>query len=127
MGKRTEGTHGNVGQARDRVHQSSGPYWKRAHRSWWFWIGVVLMLTAITIYVLSDDLAFLPRFQPAGGVGRHRQIAIETDCRSGTATMKSEMMRIDLAANHSGVQTMSGPEGYWANQIYKRRILCKSK
>jgi hypothetical protein len=29
--------------------------------AWWFWIGLALMLTAIAIYVLSDDLAFLPR------------------------------------------------------------------
>jgi hypothetical protein len=55
-----ESTHGNEGPERSRVRNSDGPYWKRAHRSWWFWIGLVLMLTAITIYVLSDDLAFLP-------------------------------------------------------------------
>ena len=36
------------------------PYWKRAHRDWRFWVGMGLMLFAITIYVLSDDLAFLP-------------------------------------------------------------------
>ena len=59
-----EGTHGNEGPERSRADHGPGPYWKRAHHSWWFWIGVVLMLTAITIYVLSDDLAFLPRFQP---------------------------------------------------------------
>ena len=58
-----EGTHGNEGQARDRVHHSSGPYWKRVHRQWWFWIGLFLMLLAMAIYVLSDNLAFLPRFR----------------------------------------------------------------
>ena len=41
-------------------HDLRPPYWKRAHRDWWFWVGLVLMLTAITIYVMSDDLAFLP-------------------------------------------------------------------
>jgi len=63
-----ESTHGNEGPERSSNHHGPGPYWKRAHRSGWFWIGVVLMLTAITIYVLSDDLAFLPRFQPRQAV-----------------------------------------------------------
>ena len=39
------------------------PYWKRAHHDFRFWVGLILMLTAITIYVLSDDLAFLPHHQ----------------------------------------------------------------
>ncbi len=59
------GHHGNEGleggKNRDIVPHDQVPYWKRLHRQWWFWIGLTLMLTAITIYVLSDDLAFLPR------------------------------------------------------------------
>jgi hypothetical protein len=31
--------------------------WRRIHHSPMFWIGVVLCLVAIMIYVLSDDLA----------------------------------------------------------------------
>jgi hypothetical protein len=58
-------------------HQSvpggTPPNWKRAHHDWRFWAGLVLMLTAITIYVLSDDLAFVPRSHPrrttSGAVG----------------------------------------------------------
>lgn len=68
MSKHTN--HGNEGPAREVVHPSDGPYWKHVHRHWWFWIGLFLMLLAMTIYVLSDDLAFLPRFrqpQPVGG------------------------------------------------------------
>jgi hypothetical protein len=34
--------------------------WRRIHHSPIFWIGVVLCLAAITIYVLSDDLAWRP-------------------------------------------------------------------
>jgi len=34
---------------------------KPIHHSPLFWIGVVLFLTAITIYVLSDDLSWRPR------------------------------------------------------------------
>ena len=54
--------HGNEGSAKERVHardSSGGPYWKRAHRDVSFWIGLVLMLVAITIYATWDDLALL--------------------------------------------------------------------
>ncbi len=34
--------------------------WRRIHHSPMFWIGVVLCLSAIMIYVLSDDLAWRP-------------------------------------------------------------------
>ena len=54
------GHHGNEGPERRAVH----PYWKRAHRDWGFWFGLVLMLTAIAIYALSDNLSLLPRSQP---------------------------------------------------------------
>ena len=57
------GNPGNEGPEHDHVHHHHRPpYWKRAHRDWWFWVGLVLMLAAISIYVLSDDLTFLPRF-----------------------------------------------------------------
>jgi len=60
----SEGQHstpGNEGASKDNGRHGPGPYWKRAHHDWRFWVGMVLMLAAITIYVLSDDLAFLPR------------------------------------------------------------------
>jgi hypothetical protein len=34
--------------------------WRRIHHSPIFWVGVVLCLAAIAIYVLSDDLAWRP-------------------------------------------------------------------
>jgi hypothetical protein len=49
---------------RNRTDHAQLPYWKRAHRDWRFWVGLVSMLAAITIYVMSDDLALLPRGQP---------------------------------------------------------------
>jgi len=59
--------HGNEGPDPGTVHhdghRAQVPYWKRVHHEWWFWIGLVLMLAAITIYVLSDDLSFLPHLQ----------------------------------------------------------------
>jgi len=33
------------------------PYWKRAHKDWKFWVGVVLIFAAIAVYVLSLDLS----------------------------------------------------------------------
>jgi hypothetical protein len=38
--------------------------WRRIHHSPAFWIGVVLCLTAIAIYVMSDDLAWRPASSP---------------------------------------------------------------
>ena len=37
------------------------PYWKRAHQDWRFWVALVLMFLAMTVYILSDNLAFVPR------------------------------------------------------------------
>ena len=34
--------------------------WRRIHHSPMFWIGLVMCLAAITIYVLSDDLSWRP-------------------------------------------------------------------
>jgi hypothetical protein len=62
------GKPGNEGVAQESTDRAAvRPYWRRAHRSWWFWLGFVLMLLAITIYVLSDNLALLPHGPPLGG------------------------------------------------------------
>ena len=54
-------------------HLGHRPYWKRAHRSWSFWIAIFLMLAAMLIYVMSDDLAGWHRDKPrqplAGSIG----------------------------------------------------------
>jgi hypothetical protein len=55
------GSDGNEGEGRQRVHHR--PYWKRMHHSWLFWVGMAFVSVAITIYVLSDNLA-LPSGQP---------------------------------------------------------------
>jgi hypothetical protein len=58
----------------DRDNQGLPPYWKRAHHDWRFWVALVFMLAAITIYVLSDDMRFLPLSPPqqplSGAVGQ---------------------------------------------------------
>jgi hypothetical protein len=48
---------------RHRVQHGHGPYWKRAHRDWRFWVGLFMMLAAISTYVMSDDLSGWPRSQ----------------------------------------------------------------
>ena len=64
MGENNYGHHGNEGPAPDSVYQDryyeQCPYWKRAHHDWRVWVGLVFMFAAISIYVLSDNLAFLP-------------------------------------------------------------------
>ena len=52
---------GNSGESGD---PDPGPYWRRMHRDSRFWIGAMLMTAAIAIYVLSGDLAWVPRSQP---------------------------------------------------------------
>jgi len=34
--------------------------WRKIHHSPLFWVGVAMFLTAITIYVLSQDLSWRP-------------------------------------------------------------------
>ncbi len=48
------------GSAHHDVHRDQRPYWKRAHHDWRVWVGLFFMFAAISIFVLSDDLAFLP-------------------------------------------------------------------
>jgi hypothetical protein len=49
---------GNPGNAPQR------PYWQRAHRDWKFWVGLVLMLAAMMIYVVTNNLALRPGRPP---------------------------------------------------------------
>jgi hypothetical protein len=53
----------------ERAHHPQGdhdhhPYWKSAHRDWRVWVVVGSMLAAMTIYVMSNDLAWGPRSEP---------------------------------------------------------------
>lgn len=47
----------------DRAPEPARPDWRRLHHSRLFWVGLFMMLLAITIYVLSDDLAWRPRLK----------------------------------------------------------------
>jgi hypothetical protein len=47
------------------AHHDKRPYWKTAHRDWRVWVTVGLMLGAMAMYVMSDDLGLRLRPQPA--------------------------------------------------------------
>ncbi len=80
MSETNYGHHGNEGPEPEKEHHivpqnarqadqqaaQQGlppPYWRRMHHDWRVWVGLVLMLAAITIYILSEDLAWLPHLQ----------------------------------------------------------------
>ena len=63
MNETKQSSHQHGTPARDGVHHHPDPYWKRAHTDWRFWVGFILMFAAITMYVMSDDLALAPRSQ----------------------------------------------------------------
>jgi hypothetical protein len=59
------GNPGNEGSPpRGSAPHAYRPYWKRAHQDWRFVLGMVLVFAAIAIYVMTDNLALVPRGQP---------------------------------------------------------------
>ena len=60
--KRSHRHHGEHDHNSD--YQAQRPYWTRAHHDWKFWVALFLMLAAMVIYVMSEDLAFRPRHRP---------------------------------------------------------------
>ena len=75
MNKMKHSRHEHEGPDSDSVnHGFHRPYWKHAHHDWRLVVAVSLMLIALAIYVMSDDLAWRPRGQPqqplSGVVGK---------------------------------------------------------
>ena len=56
----TGSKHNREGNSGEGSEPGPGPYWRRMHRDWRFWVGAILMFAAISIYVLSGDLAWVP-------------------------------------------------------------------
>jgi hypothetical protein len=44
-------------------HPEKHPYWKRIHRDWKAWVVVLLMLTAMWVYLRTNDLSVQPAAQ----------------------------------------------------------------
>lgn len=61
MGKNENSQHKEEIQDRMRPEHSNRRSWKRIHRTWVFWIFLVLMFVAILYYIISVDFAFAPR------------------------------------------------------------------
>jgi hypothetical protein len=55
--------HPHTAYAHEPGHDR-GPYWKRAHRDWKVWVAVILMLTAMWVYLRSNDLSHAPNSPP---------------------------------------------------------------
>jgi hypothetical protein len=56
----TGNEHNREGNSGAEGEPDAGPYWRRMHQDWRFWVGAVLMMAAIAIYVMSGDLAWVP-------------------------------------------------------------------
>jgi len=41
-------------------HEHFVPYWKRAHKDWRFWVGVVCISVALAVYISTVDLSLVP-------------------------------------------------------------------
>lgn len=42
--------------ANGHVKKHEGPYWRRAHRDWRFYVGAFLMIAALVVYELNFNL-----------------------------------------------------------------------
>jgi hypothetical protein len=56
----TGSRHNHEGNSGDDGEPDAGPNWRRMHRDWRFWVGALLMAAALSVYVLSGDLAWVP-------------------------------------------------------------------
>ena len=61
MNKNEDNPHNVEEHDRIKYPHNIVPYWKRMHHTWSFWVFVVLMLVAISYYILSVDFAFAPQ------------------------------------------------------------------
>ena len=52
------------------VQQEHLPYWRRVHHDWRAWVVVSLMILAMIVYVLTDNLSFRFRRRPQQPVSR---------------------------------------------------------
>ncbi len=56
----TGSKHNRKGNSGYDGEPGPGPYWRRMHRDWLFWVGALFMAGAVAVYVLSGDLAWIP-------------------------------------------------------------------
>jgi hypothetical protein len=56
----TGSKHNLEGNSSDKGEPDPGPYWRRMHRDWRFWVGALFMAGALAIYILSENLSRVP-------------------------------------------------------------------
>ena len=59
-GARNNALHLGAPGRREVIEMKHAPDWRNVHHTMTFWIGVVLCLAAIVIYLWSDDLSWRP-------------------------------------------------------------------
>jgi ABC-type Zn2+ transport system substrate-binding protein/surface adhesin len=70
MNENEQSHHSHQEPESDSAHHDHRPYWKRAHRDWRVWVAVVLMITGMIVYVMSDDLSVRFRSRPPVTLGK---------------------------------------------------------
>lgn len=55
----TGSKHNLEGNTSDSGEPDPGPYWRRMHRDWRFWVGVLFLSVAIAVYTGTVDLMFV--------------------------------------------------------------------
>lgn len=54
----TKHEHNETGRpSADTTIEAHRPYWKRAHHDWRFWVFLVLMIVAMVVYIVTQDLS----------------------------------------------------------------------
>jgi hypothetical protein len=62
--KNSKHHHNEFGRpSTDSTIEAHRPRWRRIHHDWRFWVFLVLMVTAMVIYIASEDLSVGPRGQ----------------------------------------------------------------
>jgi hypothetical protein len=46
------------------INHGQPPYWRRAHRDWRIWFCVIVMLAAMSVYLMTGDLRWRIHGQP---------------------------------------------------------------
>jgi len=49
------------GNSSESGEPDPGPYWRRMHRDWRFWVGAFFMAAALGVYIFSENLSWVPR------------------------------------------------------------------
>ncbi len=62
----------HVSEQLELAHHEHRPYWKRAHHDWRFWVALILMLAAMFIYTMTDDLSIVPHIRTHSAPGSSR-------------------------------------------------------